>query len=228
MNRKRNEKTVLRAATGFLSAFLLWTALIRSVDVQAMGPNGAKVGLAAFNVWFHRLTGVHMTLYTITDWLGLVPIVFCLGFGCLGFVQLMKRRGFLRVDPDIILLGLYYILVILGYLVFEMVPINYRPVLINGALEASYPSSTALLGLSVMPTLKFQIDRRAENPSVRKMTGLFVVAFSAFMVIGRLIAGVHWATDIIGAVFLSTGLFLLYRYAVDLVDRRRGVTDGIQ
>ncbi len=228
MNRKRNEKTGLRAGIGFLIAFLLWTALIRSVDMQAAGPNGTKVGFAAFNVWFHRLTGVHMTLYTITDWLGLVPIVICLGFGCLGFVQLVKRRSLLRVDPDIILPGLYSILVILGYLVFEMVPINFRPVLINGALEASYPSSTTLLVLSVMPTLEFQIGRRTENPSVRKMTGLFVVAFSAFMVIGRLIAGVHWATDIIGAVFLSTGLFLLYRYAVDLVDRRGEVADGIQ
>ena len=134
----------------------------------------------------------------------------------------------LRVDPDIILLGLYYILVVLGYLVFEMIPINYRPILIGGALEASYPSSTTLLVLSVMPTLMFLIDRRTDKPLVRNVTGLFVIAFSAFMVIGRLIAGVHWATDIIGAVFLSAGLFLLYRYAVDVANRRREATDGIQ
>ena len=117
---------------------------------------------------------------------------------------------------------------ILGYLVFEMVPINYRPILIGGALEASYPSSTTLLVLSVMPTLKFQLDRRVEKPIVRNVTGIFVIAFSAFMVIGRLISGVHWATDIIGAVFLSRGLFLLYRYAVDAADRRRENLDGIQ
>ena len=75
-----------------------------------------------------------------------------------------------------------------------MVPINYRPILINGVLEASYPSSTTLLVLSVMPTLKFQIDRRIEKPFVRKVTTVFVIAFSVFMVIGRLTAGVHWAT----------------------------------
>ena len=134
----------------------------------------------------------------------------------------------LRVDPDIILLGLYYILVILGYLVFEMIPVNYRPILINGALEASYPSSTTLLVLSVMPTLMFQVDRRTDKPLVRKVTGLFVIAFSAFMVTGRLIAGVHWATDILGAVFLSLGLFLLYRYAVDAADCRGEDRNGIQ
>ena len=212
----------------FLLAFLLWTVLIRCIDVQAAGPGGTNVGFAAFNLGFHKLTGVHMTVYTFTDWLGLVPIAVCLGFGVVGVFQLIRRRSLLRVDPDIILLGLYYVLVILAYLVFEMVPINYRPILINGALEASYPSSTTLLVLSVMPTLKFQIDRRAEKPLIRKVTDIFAIMFSAFMVIGRLIAGVHWATDIIGAVFLSMGLFLLYRYAVDVADRRREDRNGIQ
>ena len=225
---KQNKKKHLWMGIWFLLVFLLWTALIRSIDVQAAGPTGTKVGFAAFNLWFHHLTCVHMTVYTITDWLGLVPIGICLCFGAVGVIQAIKRRSLLRVDSDIILLGLYYILVILAYLVFEMVPINYRPVLIHGALEASYPSSTTLLVLSVMPTLKFQIDRRTDKSLVRNVTGIFVIAFSAFMVIGRLIAGVHWATDIIGAVFLSMGLFLLYRYAVDLADRRREDRNGIQ
>ena len=224
---KRDERTSLRAGICFLAVFLLWTRLIRCIDVQAVGPNGSKVGFAAFNLWFHKLTGVHMMLYTVTDWLGLVPVCICLCFGCLGFIQLVKKRNLLRVDPDIILLGFYYILVILAYLVFEMFPINYRPVLINGFLEASYPSSTTLLVLSVMPTLKFQIDRRTQRRFVRNVTGMFVVAFSAFMGIGRLIAGVHWATDIIGAVFLSAGLFMLYRYCVGLADRRMEAADGI-
>ncbi len=225
---KRNERTSLRKAITLLMGFLLWTLLIRCVDVQAAGPNGTKVGFAAFNLCFHRLTGVHMTVYTITDWLGLVPIVICFCFGVLGVVQTVRRRSVFRVDPDIILLGIYYILVILCYTIFEMVPINYRPILINGVLEASYPSSTTLLVLSVMPTLKFQIDRRTKESFVRNITSIFVVAFSLFMVIGRLIAGVHWATDIVGAVLLSMGLFLLYQYCVEWIDHRMEDTNGIQ
>ena len=228
MNMKQTNKKRLRAGIGFLIVFLLWTALIRCVDVQVAGPNGTKVGFGTFNLWFHHLTGVHMTIYTITDWLGLVPITVCLCFGAAGAVQAVRRRSLLRVDPDLILLGLYYILVILAYLVFEMIPMGYRPILINGALEASYPSSTTLLVLSVMPTLKLQLDRRADKPLIRTVTGVSVIVFSALMAIGRLIAGVHWATDIIGAVFLSVGLFLPYRYAVDAADRRREDIDGIQ
>lgn len=203
-------------------------ALIRGVDVRAVGPDGTSVGFAVFNCWFHRLTSVHMTIYTVTDWLGLVPIAVCLCFGALGAAQLFRRKSLLRVDADIILLGLYYFLVLSAYLFFETVPINYRPILIDGALEASYPSSTTLLVLSVMPTLKLQVDRRAKEPLPRQITALFVFAFSAFMVIGRLLSGVHWATDIIGAVFLSMGLFLLYRYAVDAMDHCGEATDGIQ
>jgi len=224
------EKRNLLAGAGLIGAFALWTVLIRWVDVQAVGQNGTKIGFADFNVWFHQLTGVHMTLYTITDWLGLVPIFICLCFGVLGLVQLIKRRSLLRVDPDILLLGIYYVLVIACYLIFEMIPVNYRPVLIEGRLEASYPSSTTLLVLSVMPTLWFQANRRVSNAMIRKAVAVFVVTFSVFMVIGRLVSGVHWATDIIGSVLLSAGLYMLYRSAVlysDKAKRADRSKDGI-
>ena len=214
-------KKCMAAGVCLALVFAAWTLLIQRVDVQPVGPNGSSVGFAAVNVWFHRLTGVHMTLYTITDWLGLVPIAVCAGFGVLGLVQLVGRRSLRKVDPDIVLLGVYYILVIFCYLFFEMVPINYRPILIEGILEASYPSSTTLLVLSVMPTLTFQVDRRSRNAAVRTITTVFAVLFSAFMVIGRLTAGVHWLTDIAGAVFLSAGLYLMYRSAVAFMDLRK-------
>ena len=225
------EKRKLWTGVGLLGAFSLLTVLIQCLDVQVVGQNGTKIGFAALNVWFHQMTGVHMMIYTITDWLGLVPIIICLCFGVLGFIQLIKRRRLLRVDPDLLLLGIYYVLVIACYLVFEMIPINYRPVLIEGRLEASYPSSTTLLVLSVMPTLIFQINRRTENPLIRKAVAVFVIAFSAFMVIGRLISGVHWASDIIASVFLSGGLFILYQSAVLYVDRKKlpdRSIDGVQ
>ena len=218
---KDTRRRDLLAGIVLVAAFALWTVAIRLIDVQNAGPLGSEVGFATINVWFHRLTGVHMLLYTITDWLGLVPIIICMCFGVLGLVQLIKRRSLLTVDSDILLLGAYYVLVILCYLLFEMVPINYRPILIDGNLEASYPSSTTLLVLSVMPTLKYQADRRIANPMTRKAITAFVFAFSSFMVIGRLISGVHWATDIVGSVFLSTGLYLIYRFMAEYAGQKK-------
>lgn len=209
---KRTGKTDLAAGAALLAAFGIWTWLVRCVDVRPIGPEGTSVGMAAFNGWFHRVTGVHMALYTLTDWLGLVPVLVCVCFGVMGAVQLFRRKSLLKVDPDILLLGVYYILVIAAYLLFEMIPVNYRPVLIDGVLEASYPSSTTLLVLSVMPTLAYQAGRRLESAPARKAAILFAAGFSAFMVAGRLVSGVHWATDIVGSVLLSSGLFLVYRF----------------
>ncbi|WP_408630307.1 phosphatase PAP2 family protein [Anaerostipes faecalis] len=105
---------------------------------------------------------------------------------------------------------------ILAYIFFEMIPINYRPILINGVMEASYPSSTTLLVLCVMPTLIEQTQRRLSSIAVKKVITIVTIAFSAFMVIGRLISGVHWLTDIVGGVLLSIGLFSIYQGAVIL------------
>ncbi len=203
---------------GLLLAFAILTVLVRTVDVRPAGVNGTDIGFAAVNTRFHRLTGTHMGLYTVTDWLGLVPVAVCAGFGVLGLAQWIRRRSIAGVDRDILLLGGYYILVILAYLIFEMIPINYRPVLIDGYMEASYPSSTTLLVLSVMPTLIFQVKRRSGSRTLRRVTAAFAVLFSAFMVIGRLIAGVHWLTDIAGSLLLSAGLYSLYRSAALAAD----------
>lgn len=161
-----------------------------------------------------------MVIYTITDWLGLIPIFICMIFGGIGCIQLLKRRSLLKVDYDIIFLGVYYILVIFGYLIFEMIPINYRPILIEGFMEVSYPSSTTLLVLCVMPTLIEQINRRSKNEIVKKVIKALVICFSTFMVFSRLISGVHWVTDIVGSIMLSVGMFCIYKAVVLLCYKR--------
>ena len=211
---EKNGKRRLISGMALLVIFAIWTWLIQCVDVQQAGPKDTGIGFATFNCWFHSITGVHMSIYTMTDWLGLVPIAVCIVFGGIGLFQLVKRKSLLKVDRDIIFLGIYYVVVIFGYLVFEMIPINYRPILIDGILEASYPSSTTLLVLSVMPTLIYQVDRRITNHTVKRMICVLTAVFSAFMVIGRLIAGVHWFTDIVGAVILSAGVYCIYKAAV--------------
>ncbi len=216
-----NGRKLLLTGLGTLGAFVIWTMLIQTVDVQPVGQNGTNIGFAGVNQWFHNLTGVHMTLYTVTDWLGLVPIAVCMGFGVLGLIQLVRRKNLFKVDSDILLLGGYYILVIAGYLIFEMIPIDYRPILIEGRMEASYPSSTTLLVVSVMPTLAFQVRRRVQKCGVRNTVHLCTAVFTLFMVVGRTVAGVHWLTDIIGALLLSAGLYLLYHGTVRLTEEHK-------
>ena len=213
--KKKNQKNFCIAIC-MLIAFVMWTVAIRFVDVQAIGPQESSVGFATINQFVHNLTGVHMSLYTITDWLGLLPLMFVMGFGTLGLIQWIKRKHLLKVDYSILVLGGFYIVVMAAYVLFEVLVINYRPVLINGILEASYPSSTTMLVMCVMPTAIMQFDTRIKNDVLKRCVTYAITAFIVFMVIGRLVSGVHWFTDIIGGALFSTGLVLMHRAIIGL------------
>ena len=193
-----------------LFVFALWTILVYFVDRKAIGPNGSSVGFAKLNAYFRDRIGVRMPLYTITDWLGLLPIAVAFCFALFGLLQWIKRKNFFKVDRDILALGIFYIAVITAYIFFESVTLNYRPVRIDGYLEGSYPSSTTLLTACVMPTAAIQIKLRIKSTLLRRCLILFSLLFTAFMVIGRILAGVHWITDIIGGLLLSAGLVTAY------------------
>lgn len=197
-----------------LAAFMLWTAAVSVVDVQPIGPLGSSVGFSALNGWFHAFTGVHMSLYVITDWLSLVPLGLAAGFACMGLMQWIRRRHIMKVDADILALGGFYGIVAAVYVCFELLPVNARPVLIEGMLETSYPSSTTLLVLCVMPTAMMQLHRRMRSGTLRRIILFAMAVFAAAMVIARCISGVHWFTDIIGGALLSAGLTILYAAAL--------------
>lgn len=211
--KKKNCRNFYASAV-MLAAFGLWTAAVLFVDVKAIGPYESAVGFATVNAFVHRLTGVNISLYHITDWLGLVPIFVAVGFAVLGLIQWIKRRRLSKVDYSILVLGGFYVTVMAVYMLFETVTVNYRPVLIDGISEKSYPSSTTLLVMCIMPTAIMQLRSRIKDASLRKWVSLFISAFIIFMVIGRLVSGVHWFSDIVGGILLSAGLVMMYRYFV--------------
>ena len=213
---KKQTKKNLTFSLVSLSAFVLWTVAVSFIDVKSIGPQNSSVGFASLNSLVHNLTGVNFTLYTITDWLGLVPVAICMGFGILGLYQLIRRKIILKVDGDIISLGVFYITVIGMYMLFETIVINYRPVLIEGFLEASYPSSTTMLVICVMSSSIIQFKKRITNKTLKNIVIFLCLTFTIFMVIGRLLSGVHWVTDIIGGALLSAGLVGIYYSVINL------------
>ena len=216
---KKNKK-VLVLGVSLLATFVLWTVLVRFVDVQMIGPRESSVGFATLNGYVHNLIGVNMSIYTITDWLLLVPIAVALGFAILGLVQLIKRKSLWKVDDSILALGVFYIAVMAVYILFEMLVINYRPTLVDGYLEASYPSSTTMLVMCVMPTSAIELKVRIKNTLIKRFVIIAIITFTAFMVVARLLSGVHWITDIIGGALLSVGFVMMYYSIKNILTRK--------
>ena len=216
---KKKEKAILLTGACLLVAFVLWTVLVRLVDVQSIGPEASAVGFATLNGRFHALTGVHLALYDATDLLSIIPLAIVAGFAVLGLIQWIRRKSLRRVDPSILALGGFYAVVMAVFLLFEVLAVNYRPILIEGVLEASYPSSTTMLALCVMPTAMLQTKERMRNTVACRILLVVMGVFTAFMLIGRVISGVHWLTDIIGGILLSAGLVLLYEGACRALSR---------
>ena len=213
---EKKNRRLFFVGVSLFAVFVLWSVLVCFVDVRAIGPQESSVGFATLNGYIHDLTGVNMSLYVITDWLGLVPIGVAFGFAVLGLVQWIKRKSLLKVDRSILTVGGFYIVVMAAYILFEIVVINYRPTLIGGYLEASYPSSTTMLVMCVMPTAMMQFSKRIKNELFRRCVMFIIIAFIVFMVIGRLVSGVHWITDIIGGALFSTSMVLIY-YSIGMV-----------
>ena len=212
---KKATKQRLFIGIGFIFAFIIWTLLVKLCDVNAIGPRGSEVGFSKLNGFAHELFGTSMALYEITDWLGLVPFATALAFALLGFFEWIKRKSLRRVDGSILALGIFYVAVIGVYILFEFVVINRRPVLIDGYLEASYPSSTTMLVTCVMPTAMMQLNSRIKSARLKRTVLAVISIFIVFMVVGRLLSGVHWLTDIVGGLLFSIGAATTYSAFLD-------------
>ena len=211
------KKTYLYLSVGLAFAFVAWTLAVTLIDVQAIGPENSSVGFATLNAAFHGITGVNMTLYNVTDWLIILPIGVALAFASLGLYQWIKRGSILKVDASLLLLGAVYVATALIYAVFEIAVINYRPILIEGVLEASYPSSTTLIFSTVIPASAIELKNRIKNPSIGKLTVFLALATAFIVVVARLVCGVHWFSDIVGGALLSGGIVLAYAYSLELI-----------
>lgn len=196
---------------GFLFVFFsLW---IRLFDVQAVGPEGSRIGFAGLNLAVHEFFGMHLFWYKLTQALGYVAILLAAAFALLGFIQLIKRKSLLKIDKNLLILGLVYVLLVLLYVLFEKVPFNYRPVILDPAegLEPSYPSTHTLLILTVFGTAVQLAGAYIKNPKLLLSAKILALVIMGLTIVGRLVCGVHWFTDIVGGVLLSLFLISLYK-----------------
>lgn len=200
----KNKKNILICVLLVLIS-IIYTLLVKYVDTSTIGPNGSVVGFSSLNSFVFNLTGNNMTLYKITEILGIIPILIALMYAVIGLIQVIDRKS-LKVDKELIALGILYVVVILIYVFFEKCIINYRPVIIDGVLEASYPSSHTLLSICICGSALLINKYLFKNKKIYKYINIVSIISMVLIVLGRLLSGVHWASDIIGSIIISITL----------------------
>lgn len=208
MNQKIKKNFVLAGV--LFALFLLFMILVLTVDVQPIGPENTEVGFAAFNALVRDELGVRMFWYEVTEVLGLAVIVVAAGFCGLGALQLVKRKSLWKVDGDLCLLGVYFVLLVAVYVLFMFLPINHRPIVMDGELETSFPSSHTMLVIGILGAAMIRFAHRIRNRGVLAAAEILCAAVIAVTVVGRLLSGVHWVTDIIGGLLIGGALVALY------------------
>ena len=208
--------------------FVLFTLFLRTVDVQAVGPLGSKIGFAGLNVAVHELFGMNLFWYKLTQAFGILAIAVAAVFACTGLVQLIKRKSLLKVDYELLILGAVYILLILFYVLFEKVPLNYRPVILDPAegLEPSYPSTHTMLILTILGTAIQLCGKYIKNTKLVLCIKIVSLVVMALTIIGRLICGVHWFSDIVGGVLISLAFISFYKELVALKSKKEVIDEN--
>jgi len=195
---------------GLFLLFLIFTLLVAFVDVLPIGPMDSEVGFAALNKAVQSVIAQNELFYNISEYTIYLAILVAGGFAVYGLVSFIKKKNLLAVEAEVLLLGAIYVLAIAFYVGFEIVVINYRPVLIEGELEAAYPSSHTMLVSTILLTAAIAFRGMCKVRWARITVSAICGALTLFTVVTRLLSGVHWCTDIIGGVLLSAFLVMLY------------------
>ena len=206
----------------FFLMFLFLIVLVRTVDVAAVGPVGTSIGLSGLNSAFHEWTGFQLFWYRLSKYLGLLAILTALLMAVFGAWQLVKRKSLRKVDGEIVALAGLYALVVVLYVFFEFVVVNYRPVLMDGSTtpEPSFPSTHTMIAIVVLGSLMMLLPRYVQDLKIRRILLIVCLCLLVLIVEGRLLSGVHWLTDILGGILISLALLSLFSAALDLVKRK--------
>ena len=211
----KNKKRYLIGGFAFFLMFIIFTTIIKFIDVKNIGPHNTSVGLATINNFFVNKIGFNNKIYKITEILGIIPIIIVLIYAIIGLYSLIEEKSFKKVNKNLYYLAIFYIIVLGIYVLFEKVIINFRPVVIEGILESSYPSSHTILAICICGSSIILNNSIFKNNKIAKLENIISFIIIIMLPLLRFISGVHWFTDIIGGILLSLSLLLFFKYFVD-------------
>ena len=219
------KKKWFKISVCLLIVAVIYTVLVKYVDVKAIGPGDTKVGFAIMNKWFKDLIGYNKLFYTVSKYAGVIPFGFCAYYGLMGLIELIKKKSFKKVNYRYYILACFYVIFVALYFFFEKVIINYRPIVVDGVIEASYPSTHTLLAICLCGTSLIVSKLLIKNNTLRMLADIAAWLLMVVIVFARLISGVHWLSDIIGGIIISLTYLSFFKLSLIRMDEKELTTD---
>jgi undecaprenyl-diphosphatase len=210
---KQSKSTALFASILLLISSVVFTIAVAFLDVETNPEGGHNIGLSTINLAFHKSFPYNELLHNISEYAGYIPVLFALFFAVMGAGQALKHKSFKKVDNVLYFMAAYYVLVGFVYLIFEKLCINVRPVMLDGEWEASYPSSHTLFAITLCASTILANDLFFAKAKWRKIMNIAAYILMFAVPVMRLFSGVHWLSDIVGGVIISTALVSFLNYA---------------
>ena len=192
---------------------VVFTVLVKIVDVGFVSSTGSLVGFSSVNIPFSQKFGFNPIFYKVSEVLGYLVFLVIAVFAFIGFYQLIKRKSLMKVDKDLYALAITYVFTFALYIFFDKVlVINLRPIIMAGEsiAEPSFPSSHTLLAVSVLGTAISECGK-IRKESLRVSLVIVLAILMGATVLSRLFSGVHWVTDIIAGILWGEVMMTLYQ-----------------
>lgn len=206
------KKTCITMACLFMGLYIVLLVMLYSVDVTFEGVNGSRIGLSGINIPIRDAIGTNMIFYNISKYVGALGIALVGVLAVWFLVRIIREKSLKALTRKEYELGVLYLLTCVLYVVFSKIVINYRPIIKwdEEGPESSFPSTHAMIAVVIFGSFCCIAGNYIKNEKLCKLIRILCVILAVLVIVGRMLSGVHWFTDIVGGVLVALSLVFAY------------------
>ena len=209
MRKKLKYSIIILGIIGLVNLFFVF--LLKVANVKLTGTYNTSIGLGSINLKLRDLIGTSKAFDIISTIILVIAFLIVAAEIALAIYELVKRKDIEKLDNEIWALSVTYAALAFIFAVFNYaLIINVRPVVIDGKLESSYPSTHVLVSLTVFLTGITMTSYLVKDKKLKLGIDIALIALSVLVVITRMLSGKHWFTDIIGGILASGFLYWMH------------------